>query len=207
MSQNRSTAVMQRRVEPVDSLDDFPTPTWAVRALCQHVISVLPSQSVWEPACNRGYMVRGLRDYSDRVIASDIHDYGGNAVRDFLFPGPCEVPDWVITNPPFRLAEQFAFRALEVASTGAALLVRTSFIEGTARFHNIFAAANIVHRPLIVAQFSERVPMIKGRVDQRATTATSYCWVVWVRDRRPGPTELVWIPPCRRLLEKEGDYA
>lgn len=35
MSQNTSTAVMQRRVEAHDSLDDFPTPPWATRALCE----------------------------------------------------------------------------------------------------------------------------------------------------------------------------
>jgi len=35
MSQNRTTAVMQRRSEPHNSLDYFPTPLWATRALCQ----------------------------------------------------------------------------------------------------------------------------------------------------------------------------
>lgn len=38
MSQNVSTAVMQRRVEAPDSLDFFPTPPWATRALCEHVL-------------------------------------------------------------------------------------------------------------------------------------------------------------------------
>jgi hypothetical protein len=35
VSQNRSSAVMQQRSEPHDSLDDFPTPPWATRALCE----------------------------------------------------------------------------------------------------------------------------------------------------------------------------
>lgn len=35
MSQNCSSAVMQQRSEPRDSLDDFPTPPWATRALCE----------------------------------------------------------------------------------------------------------------------------------------------------------------------------
>lgn len=33
-----STAVMARRVEPADSLDFFPTPPWATRAFCEHVM-------------------------------------------------------------------------------------------------------------------------------------------------------------------------
>ncbi len=35
--QNRSSAVMQQRSEPHDSLDDFPTPPWATRALCEYI--------------------------------------------------------------------------------------------------------------------------------------------------------------------------
>lgn len=36
--QNTSHAVMAQRIEAKDSLDDFPTPPWATRALIEHVI-------------------------------------------------------------------------------------------------------------------------------------------------------------------------
>ena len=36
--QNTSHAVMAQRAELKNSLDDFPTPPWATRALVQHVI-------------------------------------------------------------------------------------------------------------------------------------------------------------------------
>ena len=39
MSQNRSSAVMAQRKEPPDSLDFFPTPPWATRALCERLAS------------------------------------------------------------------------------------------------------------------------------------------------------------------------
>jgi hypothetical protein len=123
MVQNTSHAVMSQRHEAHDSLDDFPTPPWAGRALCEHVISIETDDVVWEPACNRGFLVKALGDYFGAVHASDIHDYGqGERVQDFLFPGPAPVVDWVITNPPFRLAQQFAMRGLEVAAKGVALL-------------------------------------------------------------------------------------
>jgi hypothetical protein len=32
-----STSVMARRVEPPDSLDFFPAPPWATRALCEYL--------------------------------------------------------------------------------------------------------------------------------------------------------------------------
>lgn len=202
MSQNRSHAVMSQRHEAHDSLDDFPTPPWAARALCEHVITVDPDDVAWEPAANRGYLVRGLTDYFDAIRCSDIHDYGaGYEVADFLFPGVDRKVHWIITNPPFRLAEEFACRALELATDGVALLVRTQFLESVGRYQRLF----LTRPPLIVAQFVERVPMVKGRCDGSASTATSYCWVVWAHGPR-NPTEFVWIPPCRARLEREGDY-
>jgi hypothetical protein len=47
--------------------------------------------------------------------------------------------------------------------------------------------------------------MVKGRLDRRASTATGYCWLVWDKESS-GSTQLVWIPPCRKALEREDDY-
>lgn len=70
MTQNTSSAVMQRRSEPHDSLDDFPTPPWATRALCEWMKSSRMRHgmvSCREPAANRGHMVKPLREYFQRV--------------------------------------------------------------------------------------------------------------------------------------------
>lgn len=204
MSQNRSSAVMQQRSEPHDSLDDFPTPPWATRALCEWLQKVgehVGLQSCREPAANRGHMVRPLKEYFGRVIASDVHDYGhGFPVQDFLFPGPMERTDWVITNPPFRLAEQFIDRALEI-SGGVAVILRSAFLESVGRYERLFAD----RPPTNVLQFVERVPMVKGKLDSEAASATAYAWLVW----RPGQygSSLHWIPPCRKRLERDSDYA
>lgn len=214
---------MQQRIEPHDSLDDFPTQPWATRALLEHVIIPqfgahgrrdLAQQRVWEPACNRGYMARPLREYFDRVHASDIFDYSEQSgascqerVIDFLWEGsesPCIAAqglEWVITNPPFRLAEQFIERAQRVPGwRGTAVIVRTAFLEGVGRYERLFA----LNPPTVVAQFVERVPMVKGRVTATGSTATAYCWLVWMANRAPQP--MVWIPPCRKQLERPGDY-
>lgn len=207
MSQNTSSAVMQQRSEPHDSLDDFPTQPWATRALCEHVLvgMNLKGKTVWEPACNRGHMSKPLGEYFGAIWASDIHKYGlaGSFQHDFLFPimPLSETPDWIITNPPFRLAEKFVARACEVATGGVAMIVRTSFLEGVGRYQNLFSK----NPPSIVAQFSERVPMVKGRLTATGSTATSYCWLVWVKGVTG--TRLVWIPPCRKRLERADDYA
>ncbi|EPX82081.1 hypothetical protein [Salipiger mucosus] len=231
MNANRSTAVMARRVEAHDSLDDFPTPPWATRALLRFLAEQgepLHLQHAWDPACNRGYMVRPLAEQFDQVHATDVHDYGWSGqdgVADFLISWGQVAPDvdWVITNPPFRLAADFIRQGLTYARRGVAVLVRTAFVEGLDRYEGLFRNCP----EAFVLPFVERVVMWKGalldpdvmvwRVDPetgegkltRPTSATSYAWLVWRRDARgcfERETRFVRIPPCRRDLTRPGDY-
>lgn len=204
---------MQQRREPPDSLDFFPTPLFATRALCEIVLPKLglslDGAKVWEPACGEGHMSAPLSEYAKAVATSDVHDYGagqhavgsfvGEGVDVALSPWGGRV-DWVITNPPFNLAEAFLARALREADA-VAFLVRTSWLEGGERYREIFAKTP----PVAIAQFCERVPMVKGRWDPKASTATSYCWVVWLRGAAI-ETRFIWIPPGQRqALTRAGD--
>ena len=207
MAQNRSHAVMAQRIEAQDSRDDFPTPPWATRALLTHVLEEFgpfDAQSALEPACGAGYMARPLSERFGQVLASDIYPYGFGSVRDYLtVPYEANAVDWVITNPPFRLAEDFVRRSLIVARKGVAILARTVFIESVGRYRNLF----LPYPPCRLAQFTERVPMIKGKVDPTASTATAYVWIVWLKEIDTRKPELIWIPPCRKALERENDYS
>jgi hypothetical protein len=227
MSQNRSSAVMQQRIEAHDSLDDFPTPPWATRALVEFLAALghpLHLQHGWEPCCNRGYMVRPMREAFATVRASDVMLYGDHVldtaaeVIDFATTGATEPSvDWVFANPPFNLAETFIDVARRVSRVGCAMLVRGAFTEGKNRYVRLFG----VRPPDFEVKFSERVVMLKGRLiregapdpfnlddggrPKKASTATSYVWLIWLRDG-DGDTRARWIPPCRLRLEHDGDY-
>lgn len=203
--QNTSHAVMAQRNEAADSPDDFPTPPWATRGLIEHILDnrrSLASLTCLEPACGAGHMAKVLKEYFADVRCSDAYDYGYGTVRDFLnFPYETNACDWVITNPPFRLAEEFVLRSLSVARKGVAILARTVFLESIGRYDAIFRD----NPPTKFAQFTERVPMVKGRLDKKASTATGYAWLVWEKQSR-APARLMWVPPCRKELEKPNDY-
>lgn len=212
--QNTSTAVMQRRkAGTARALDDFPTPPWAVRGFVHHVLArrdQIGGATCWEPCCNRGFMARPLAEAFGTVWCSDVHDYGWQgqqAVHDFLLPHvPQDFPprvDWVITNPPFRLAEQVIRRGLDVARVGVAVLVRSAFLESRGRYEALFRDTP----PTLVAQYVERVPMVEGRFDPAASTATAYCWLVWQRPYNSSRdfARMDWIPPCRATFERAGD--
>jgi len=213
---------MQQRHEAVDSLDDFCTPPWATRALFNYVVPMIggvPAGRAWEPACNRGHMVKVLREYYHEVVASDVADYGGNLICDFLIQHTephlirSQGAQIIVANPPFVQAARFIKRARGIADNRiTAMLVRTSFLEGVDRFNQLYRDTP----PTFVAQFAERVIMLKGVLRdpdkrywdgtqwRRPSTATSYCWLVWVKGMVPQP--FVHIPPCRLLLTREGDY-
>ncbi len=218
MAQNTSNAVMSQRHEAHDSLDYFPTPPWATRALCEwlrdEVGEQIEAQTAWEPACGECDMARTLAESFKWVFASDVCDYSTargkeqQRVSDFLIdwdqpPSFAEHPrDWIITNPPFRLGEQFATKAIARARIGAALLVRVAFLESADRYHALYRDSP----PSDVLQFVERVPMFKGKLDRHGSTATAYCWLVWRKAEAGRPTHFHWIAPCRKRLEHDSDY-
>lgn len=225
MSQNRSSAVMQQRAAAPDALDYFPTPPWATRAaagfLQGELGEDLAGQSVWEPACGEMHMARPLGEYFASVRATDVFRYSNeHGICDFLIDGTRYEPtDWVITNPPFLLAERFIRTALERARRGVVMLVRSAFTESEDRHGTLFDSALPV-RPSHVVTFAERVVMLRGRLiranapdpfnldetgkPRKASTATSYSLVIWKPDEHD--TRHRWIGPCRTQLERDGDY-
>jgi predicted RNA methylase len=232
--QNTSSAVMAQRREAKDSLDYFATPPWATRALTELLRrqgEAMHLMSVWDPACGEGYMARPLAEAFGQVVATDVHDYraawhGQDGVDDILLRGapqtvgdvPILGADWIITNPPFRLAHQFIDRAIPLARSGVAMLVRSTFTEGAEQYRKLFSKTP----PTDILQFVERVVMTKGRPQdpniavphpktgklRKPSSATAYCWLVWQKPlpEFAGPPAYGWIAPCRTRLERPGDY-
>jgi len=242
--QNTSPAVMQQRDRARTGLDYYPTPPWVGRVLCHELEArELKSQAgstsgpitCWEPACGSGDLARGLAPYFDAMITSDIHAHSRLAegadipiIGDFLIDGlwrngdVATTADWIITNPPFKLAPRFVATALRRANVGVAMFVRTSFLEGAARLRDLFQPMP----PALVLQFAARVPLFEGKLrdpsqkywDPKAdngprqpkgklripSTATAYCWVIWVKDDHD--SRIGWIPPCHLEFTAPGDY-
>jgi hypothetical protein len=200
-------AIAHRRVEDADSLDFFPTPLWATRALVEHVFGHLERrqhcqfQTAWEPACGEGHMAEPLREYFRHVVATDIKDYGyGDYQLNFLDSGLTNNADWIITNPPFNDSADFVLKALKLAGTGVAMFVRLAWLESVGRYEKIFRD----HPPTLISFFAERVPLHKGRWEEDGTTMTAYIWLVWIKGSEPRAP--FWIPPgCRESLTKADD--
>jgi hypothetical protein len=98
-----------------------------------------------------------------------------------------------LNNPTKDGAKERASEKL--ARRGVAMLTRTVFIESVGRYQRLF----LTTPPARVAQFSERVPMVKGRLDRSASTATGYAWLVWGRKGAMERRSFGYRPAARTL--------
>ena len=167
--------------------DDFyPTPPEAVHALLD--VEDFP-EDIWEPACGDGAISKVLEGKGHGVYSSDLncHGYGYSGV-DFLLStrSYCvELP--IITNPPFKLAREFATHALYICSPKVALLCRLAFLEGKKR--KIFFENTPLKRVWV---FSWRVSMWRGGIVTGKGRMMPYAWFVWEKGYR-GPPTLGWL--------------
>src|SRR4051812_36695915 len=114
--------------------DLYETPPEAVHALLN--VRKLP-RNIWEPACGPGSIVRTLRNAGHVVHATDLVDYDSpdqdHARRDFLLErcAPAGV-EAIVTNPPFKLANEFVAHALTLCPL-VIMLLRLAFLESESR--------------------------------------------------------------------------
>jgi len=211
-----SSAVMQQRTEPMTSFDYFPTPLWATRAIMEKMHAHIDQDDlIYDPGCGEGHMVRALKEKYKNVICSDIQDFGYGATADYLDDETDGACDWTFMNPPFKYGLDFILKALKHSRKGVCVLARSSLTEGQKRYRELFRPFPHTYK----YQFVERVVISKGRVRNPSvkyycvkaqkwkfpTTATNYCWLVWVRKNNHEPLYR-FIEPSRLRLEKAGDY-
>ena len=160
--------------------DFYATPADVTRALIRAEHDVMP-HLIWEPACGTGAITEVLQP-GRVVFSSDLNDYGygGEIGRDFLDP-LTEPPFWsapfgIVTNPPFKLAQQFIIRAHEIAECHyLALVLKTTYWQAGTRRRRLWET----HPPA-------RIYALGWRPDFRDLGApTMDCmWCVW-EPRKP----------------------
>jgi hypothetical protein len=141
---------------------------------------------IWEPACGPGNIVKVLRAAGHEVLASDLVDYGDSTHfyrRDFLLeplPRGCEA---VVTNPPFKLVEEFVAHAIEICPL-VIMLLRWAFYESDRR-SDILEGCGLAR----IHCFRKRLPMMHraGWDVRKANSGMAFAWFVWDRSHT-GPT-------------------
>lgn len=152
--------------------DFYPTPPEATLALLKF-LGIPKSAVIWECACGSGEMSRAIAAEGYNVISSDIEDRGfGKGGADFITYRQESGFDWIITNPPFSLAEQFIRRAWEYEKPFAFLL-KSQFWHAARRMA-LFGE----HTPSYILPLTWRPDFTGG-----GSSLMDVTWTVW--ERRP----------------------
>jgi hypothetical protein len=167
--------------------DLYETPDVAVHALLKHEDL---SGIIWEPACGPGRIVNVLRTAGHRVHATDLVDYGcpeSEARVDFLMERhPSFHVGAIVTNPPFKLANEFVAHALTLGIPKVVMLLRLAFLESERR--SAILDGGLLAR---VHLFRKRLPMMHraGWEGRKANSGMPFAWFVWELGNTK-PTEL-----------------
>lgn len=155
--------------------DFYATDPAAVEQICDRVDF---AKKVWEPACGAGHISEVMRQRGHLVRSSDLvnRGYGEHGV-DFL----SQLEPWdgdIITNPPYRYAQEFVEHALSLVADGAkvAMLLKLTFLEGQRR-RKLFRTAP--PRWVYVATRRVRCALGGNFSATDGGSAMCYAWFVW----------------------------
>lgn len=112
--------------------DYYATEPKAAELLCD---LVLFHSHIWECACGEGHLSEVFKAKGYDVYSTDLIDRGyGIGGIDFLQCNDVFNGD-IITNPPYKYAQQFVEKALSLVPNGyyVAMFLKLTFMEGKAR--------------------------------------------------------------------------
>lgn len=149
---------------------------------------------IWECACGEKHLAKVFEEAGYDVRSSDIVNRCGNEVLDFLglenqgmFEGN------IITNPPYKYAAQFIYKALSIIPNGykVAMFLKVQFLEGKER-KKLFTQ----FPPKCVYVSSSRILCAKNaefeKMKDGGGSAVAYAWYVWEKGYK-GETIIKWI--------------
>lgn len=153
--------------------DYYPTPSEVTHALMRF-LQLEPSTRIWECACGEGHMAEVIKEYGHEVIATDIRETGyGIGGRDFTQEAELLAPV-IITNPPFKVSEQFIRHAIGLGADMVAMLLKSQYWHAERRT-KLFSELP----PAYVLALNWRPDFLFGAKGGAPTMEV--LWTVWIR--------------------------
>lgn len=191
----------QGYVRPED--DFFETPELATCAMLNN-INIPEDVTLWECSAGNGAISKILEQIHPKVLSTELSPdrYGIGGV-DFLTKGKDYIPQgrfWVVTNPPFKLANEFVRKAFEYGAERIIFLLRFNYCESGKVREDILGGGHL-RRVFLIKERLSFVPF--GWTGKTPSAQQNHAWFLWDKDfNAPVPSEFV----VRRISLKEGKY-
>ena len=150
-------------------------------------------KTIWECACGAGHLSRVLENRDYKVISSDLINRGyGECGVDFLKIDSSNIDTDILTNPPYKFAQEFVNKALEILSPDhyCIMILKIQFLEGKTRkklFEKYPPKYVYVHSTRQLCVINGEFEKYKGK-----SPALCYAWFIWKKGYE-GETIVRWI--------------
>lgn len=171
-----------------NGLDFYPTPAPFTNVLFDFYDNGRIKDSIWEPACGNGAMSEAMIARGHSVRSSDLMDHGyGLSPVDFLKSAVPHGTKSIVTNGPFKLADQFVFRAWAAMDNTEvdffALLLAAHWFGSDDRYQNIFSKRPpqqlIIIANRMIGKYKGEHYNKKGKLVTHYSSNFNHCWFIW----------------------------
>lgn len=170
--------------------DYYATPPKAAELLLE-IEDLDKGVPIWECSSGENHLADVFKEHWYKVRTSDIVKRTETTEQlDFLSEGVTEWDGNIVTNPPYKYADEFVKKALEIIPRGAKciMFLKLQFMEGKQR-RKLFEK----YPPKTVWVSSGRLGCAKnGDFGRYSTSAVAYAWFVWEKGYS-GETKLKWF--------------
>ena len=145
---------------------------------------------ILEPSCGEGHMSEVLKAAGYEVVSRDLVARGYGEVADFLAIDNQVWDGNIVTNPPYKFAQEFVEKALSIIPEGkkVAMFLKLQFLEGKAR-RSLFRSTP----PIRIWVSSSRLKCaMNGDFEAYGSSAVAYAWFVWEKGYK-GETTVKWF--------------
>lgn len=172
--------------------DFYATPPIATEKLLS-IFNLNKNITILEPCCGKGHISKILEKNNYKVISHDLYYRGyGKGGIDFLKETKENIDVNIVTNPPYKYAQEFVEKSLKYVKEGnyVIMFLKLTFLEGSKRY-NLFKS----FPPKYIYIFSDRVNSSLGgdfSKDSQTGGAVCYAWYIWEKGFKNKPT-IDWI--------------
>ncbi len=152
------------------------------------------SNSVWECACGEGHLSVRIKELFPHLSIrnSDLINRGFDCeIIDFLkYNNPNSFAGEIITNPPYKYAQEFVEKAIETITDGhlVCMFLKLTFLEGQKR-KKMFEKYPL---KTVYVSSGRLKCALNGDFANTGSSAAAYAWFVWEKGFVGNPT-IEWI--------------
>lgn len=93
------------------------------------LLDVVPElNNIWECACGQGHLAKVFDSVGKLYKATDLIDRGYGATENFLLSTESYQNGDIVTNPPYKVAQQFVEHAIALVDVGIGRVMHNHFI-------------------------------------------------------------------------------